>query len=79
MPEFLSSSLKKMKTAEDYLASLRARNPALLRAAKIQMTPEEFLKQIELAYRRGQAAVFEAQDAITGDMPEFMKGMFRGK
>lgn len=73
-----------MNTAEDYIERLRDKNPWLVTAPKISITPAEFEKQIALAYEQGIADLHN--DILGRDhpghdtsMPDFMRQFFGGR
>ena len=53
-------------TANDYSRKIKLANPRLFASAKIQMTPDEFLRQIELAFNAGKAEIKPQYDLPEG-------------
>ena len=63
-----------MTTADDYLESVKRKNPALFAAKKIQMTPEQLGRVIKTAWLESRKQMATDTDSA---MPDFLRGLFR--
>ena len=63
-----------MQTADEYLETVKRKNPRLFAAAKIQITPEQLGVVIKTAWIESRREM--AKD-IDSDMPDFFKGLYR--
>lgn len=63
-----------MRTAGDYTQDLERTNPRLFAAEKIQLSPAEFVRQLQRAYRAGQESFRAAAD---DGIPDFMRGFMK--
>lgn len=65
------ATLKKMKTEQDFIDSVKRANPSLFVANKIQMKPATLEALLRLAYRQSKKDLRESEP----ELPDFMKSV----
>ena len=68
------ATLVVMTTADDYLESVKQKNPKLFAADKIQITPDQLGRVIKTAWIESRRSMAEDTNS---PMPDFMRGLFR--
>ena len=63
-------------TATEYINAIRARNPALFNAAKIQMSPEVFELQLKAAFAAGERAQADKKLPLDDNTRNMFETMF---